>query len=97
MWSLILEFNLKRIIQLIKKVISLPQSNRWSSKILDTTKVFVIKRFDKGLTTVWSGRGREIVLDEKQEEEWEEEEIVFLRAAIYRERRAEARALEGKN
>lgn len=37
------------------------------------------------------------MLDEKQEEEWEEEEIVFLRAAIYRERRAEARALEGKN
>ena len=37
------------------------------------------------------------MLDEKEEEEREEEEIEFLRAAIYRERRAEARELEGKN
>lgn len=37
------------------------------------------------------------MLDEREEEEGGEEEVVFLRAEIYRERRAGARELEGKN
>ncbi len=46
---------------------------------------------------VWSDRHREIVFNETEEEEGEEEEVVFLQAEIYRERRAGVRELEGKN
>lgn len=48
------------------------------------------------MTWTWSQSNREIVLDKKEEEEGEEE-VVFLQAEIYHERKAGTRDLERKN